>query len=83
VLDVELGPLAVEFGLSDIAAIGQPPRIGETLAEHWRDESGHKKSSHQEHGHHRLPASAVAYFTLTRSCARQIRISVPPGLPTL
>ena len=27
--------------------------------------------------------SATARFTLTRSCARQIRISVPPGSPTL
>jgi hypothetical protein len=30
------------------------------------------------------PVSEIhARFTLTRSCARQIRIAVPPGLPTL
>lgn len=37
VLNMELGPLAIEFGFSDVPKISQPPGIGEALAQHWRD----------------------------------------------
>ena len=46
-LDVELGPLAVELGLSDVVAIGELARVGQPLAENWRDEGRHKKPSDQ------------------------------------
>ena len=41
VLDVELGPLTVELGLSDVVPISLTPGIGEPLAEHGRDERCH------------------------------------------
>jgi hypothetical protein len=41
---VELGPLAIQLGLGDIPTISQPPGIGESFAEHGRDEGRHSFS---------------------------------------
>jgi hypothetical protein len=40
-VDVELRPLAVEFGLRDVATVCQPGEVGEALTEHGRDKRGH------------------------------------------
>lgn len=42
---LELGALAVELGLGDEAAVGDPRRVGEALAERGRDESWHSRTS--------------------------------------
>jgi len=42
-----LGALAVERGLGDVPSISETARVSEALAEHRRDEGGHKESSYQ------------------------------------
>jgi hypothetical protein len=45
-LDVDLGALAVELGLSDVAGVSEQRRIGEAAGEHGRDE-GHRFLGYQ------------------------------------
>ena len=46
-LDVELGPLAVQLGLSNVASVYQSGEVREPLAEHGRDEAATVIQSYQ------------------------------------
>jgi len=44
-VDMELGPLIVELGLSDVGSVCQSGEVGEALAQDGRGERGHNPSS--------------------------------------
>ena len=43
-VNMELGSLAIELGFGDVAALRQPGHVGESFAQHGRDETSHSHS---------------------------------------
>src|SRR5437879_2255627 len=80
--------LDVQFNVADgLSGLGRVLDRGErpVLADHAdaaRTTCSLQSLQNSARPRQRLPSSAIARFTVTRSCARQIRISVTPGWPT-
>ena len=77
-VNVELGPLTVELGLSDVVAIGKLAEVGQPLAEHGRDEGEHDYSSYSEaerQSGRRIPRT---YYCYQREPCVKHPIDTPP-----